>query len=251
MNPAGVLPVRRVGRTRAGKPAGPAIGAVVLGGDLQAQGFEIGVHGLYYDGRDLKSARTLDKRLPDMRSYAHRWQAMGFGAPSPQRAWDLMARLGFDYDTSYPDTDPFEPQPGGCCTWLPYLNRSIVELPITLPQNHTRFEILRWRDVRLWLQKADQVRAHGGMVLALTHPGYLQWPLTNAYRRLLGWAEGDATAWQALPREVSAWWRHRAASSLERRDGVWRVVGRAAGDAAVRFATAQQPDGAVASAEVK
>jgi hypothetical protein len=54
-----------------------------------------------------------------------------------------MASLPFEYDSSYPDTDPFEPQPGGCCSWLPYFNGPLVELPITLPQDHTLFVIPR------------------------------------------------------------------------------------------------------------
>ena len=51
----------------------------------------------------------------------------------------MMPRLGFEYDSSYTDTDPYEPQPGGCCSYLPYFNESLVELPITLPQDHTVF----------------------------------------------------------------------------------------------------------------
>ena len=34
-----------------------------------------------------------------------------------------MPRLGFDYDSSYTDTDPYEPQPGGCCTLPAVLQR--------------------------------------------------------------------------------------------------------------------------------
>ena len=72
-----------------------------------------------------------------------------------------MPLLGFDYDSSYPDTDPFEPAAGGCCTWLPFFNGDLVELPITLPQDHTLFVILR-RDSRLWLEKADVLRRAAG-----------------------------------------------------------------------------------------
>jgi hypothetical protein len=46
-----------------------------------------------------------------------------------------MPLLVFDYDSSYPDTDPYEPPPGGCCTWLPYFNEELIELPITLAQD--------------------------------------------------------------------------------------------------------------------
>ena len=115
---------------------------------LQEEGCEVGVHGLRHDGRDLASRRLMERRLPAMRQYAGQWGAVGFRSPGTQRHWDLMPRLGFEYDSSYSDTDPYEPQPGGCCTYLPYFNRDMVELPITMPQDHTLFAILQQPDGR-------------------------------------------------------------------------------------------------------
>ena len=204
--------------------------------DLLAQGFEVGVHGLYHDGRDLGSPALLRQRLPEMRAYADRWRAVGFRAPATQRIWDWMPLLGFDYDSSYPDTDPFEPQSGGCCSWLPYHNRELVELPITLPQDHTLFAILGQADERLWVQKAEEVRRRGGMALMLTHPDYLRdQPLLPAYRSVLRRFATDPTAWRALPRDVGAWWRRRAATRLEPAAGGWRVVGPAAAEVRVTY----------------
>jgi hypothetical protein len=203
---------------------------------LLADGFEVGVHGLYHDGRDLESLGVLQERLPAIRDYAHRWHAVGFRSPATNRVWELMPLLGFDYDSSYPDTDPFEPMGGGCCTWLPYFNNGLVELPITLPQDHTLFVILR-EDESRWLDKAALLRARGGMALLITHPDYMYEERLDAYARFLA-AVGDDGAWRALPRDVSAWWRRRAASHLERTDDGWRVVGPAADEAAVAFAQA-------------
>ena len=140
-----------------------------------------------------------------------------------------MSRLPFDYDSSYTDTAPYEPQPGGCCSWLPYMIEDVVELPITLPQDHTLFEILGGFDGRLWIEKAKLLRERGGMALVLTHPDYVGLEgLVDAYRTFLSEFADDDTAWKALPREVSAWWRQRAASSLIRDNGVWRIEGPAA-----------------------
>ena len=72
-----------------------------------------------------------------------------------------MPLLPFDYDSSSPDTDPFEPQRGGCCTLAAVLERDLVELPITLPQDHTLFVILAPRRGR-WIEKADEPRAGVG-----------------------------------------------------------------------------------------
>src|SRR5262249_32308045 len=83
---------------------------------LRAEGFEIGLHGLRHAGRALESRTTLERRLPAMRAYAQRWEAVGFRSPATHRDWELMPLLGMDYDSSSPDTDPFEPKSGGCCT---------------------------------------------------------------------------------------------------------------------------------------
>jgi hypothetical protein len=206
---------------------------------LQRDGFEVGVHGLYHDGRDLESAAMLRDRLPGMQGAAARWDAVGFRSPATHRDWELMPLLGFDYDSSYPDTDPFEPQGGGCCTWLPFFNGELLELPLTMPQDHTLFVILRRPDEQAWLRKAEFLRSRGGMALLDTHPDYLTEQLIfDSYRRFLERFADDASAWKALPGEVSAWWRRRAASQLERVGGDWTVTGPAAEEARVEFVTA-------------
>lgn len=202
--------------------------------ELRDGGWEVGVHGLYHDGRDLESRAVLEERLPAMREFAERWGAVGFRSPATHRDWRLMPLLGFDYDSSSPDTDPFEPMGGGCCSWLPFFNGELVELPITLAQDHTLFVILRRGDESAWLEKARVLRERGGMALLVTHPDYMLEPrFREAYERFLRWCLEDDTVWHALPQEVSAWWRRRAASHLEPSDGGWKVVGPAADEAAV------------------
>jgi hypothetical protein len=201
---------------------------------LRRNGFEIGVHGLCHDGRDIAE---LDKRLPSIREYAEKWNAAGFRSPATLRDWEAMPSLGFDYDSTYFDTSPYEPQPGGCCSWLPYMIGDMVELPITLPQDHTLFEILGGLDEHLWLDKARFIRERGGMALALTHPDYARNErLVRAYSHLLDEFAEDTTAWKALPSEVSAWWRMRAESRLARENGGWRIVGPASERGHVQFA---------------
>ena len=204
--------------------------------DLANRGCEVGIHGLYHDGRDLESARLLQERLPEMVRYAQQWGAGGFRSPATQRGWDLIAALPFDYDSSYPDTDPFEPQGGGCCSWLPFMNGEVVELPITLAQDHTVFVILRRRDAKVWMDKAEALRRRGGMALMITHPDYVRLgPISEAYDALLARYCDDQTAWRALPGEVSSWWRRRAESRLQPTSDGWDVVGPAAGEATIRF----------------
>ena len=204
--------------------------------ELLADGFEVGVHGLLHDGRDLESLARVRERLPGMREAAERWGAVGFRSPATQRHWELMPLLGFSYDSSYPDSDPFEPQGGGCCTWLPYFNGEMVELPLTMQQDHTLFAILRQRDESAWLQKADFLRERGGMALIDTHPDYLlEETVGAAYARLLENYAQDGTAWKPLPRELSDWWRRRAASRIERLGDEWVVSGPAGEEAGIEL----------------
>ena len=205
---------------------------------LRDDGCEAGVHGLWHDGRDLEE-RFMDERLPVMWEHARRWDAVGFRSPATHRGWELMHRLGFDYDSSYSDTDPYEPQPGGCCTFFPFFNRDTVELPITLPQDHTLFTILQHTDAGLWLRKAEHIRERGGMVLVLTHPDYAHdQRLVQGYETLLDTFAGDDTVWHALPKEVAAWWRKRAASTIRGNSAGWTIDGPASDNGRVCFAEA-------------
>jgi hypothetical protein len=206
--------------------------------ELTQSGFEVGVHGLYHDGRDLASLEHIRERLPAMRAAAERWGAVGFRSPATHRTWEWMPMLGFDYDSSSPDADPFEPQAGGCCSWLPFFNGDMVELPLTLAQDHTLFVILGQHDESTWVQKTELLKLRGGMALIVTHPDYhgAHDLIAPAYERFLGRYGADETCWCALPREVSDWWRRRAASRLERVGGDWVVTGPAKSQARIAFA---------------
>lgn len=204
--------------------------------ELVTDGFEVGVHGLHHDGRDLASLAKWRQRVPAINEAGQRWGAAGFRSPALHRHWDWMPLLDFEYDSSSPDTDPFEPQAGGCCTWLPFFNHNIVELPVTLAQDHTLFVILRHEDERAWVRKTCFLRDHSGMALLDTHPDYLvEDRILQAYARFLEQFAHDPTAWKALPRDVSSWWRRRAASSLQYGDEGWEIVGPAADEARIEM----------------
>jgi hypothetical protein len=204
--------------------------------DLIDDGFEVGVHGVYHDGRDLESWSTWQQRIPVAHEAAERWNAVGFRSAALHRRSEWMQSLDFDYDSSCPDTDPFEPQNGGCCTWLPFFNGGLVELPLTVGQDHTPFVILGQRDEAAWVAKTEFLRAREGMAMIDTHPDYLsEETIFRAYSRFLDRFSSDAAAWTALPREVSAWWRRRAASSIVFDSETWRVIGPAEGEAGLVF----------------
>jgi peptidoglycan/xylan/chitin deacetylase (PgdA/CDA1 family) len=201
--------------------------------ELRQQGFEIGIHGLKHDGRLFQSHALFTERMKAIERYAGEWGAEGFRSPSTLRNAVWMSDMQFSYDSSFPDTDPYEPQPGGCCSIWPYFLGPMVELPLSLPQDHTLFEILQHKDIAVWKKKIEWIAAHGGIAMVNVHPDYM---LTDErlsfYRDLLLYMKDQSGVWHVQPREAARWWRDRQASRLRQADGKFRVEGPA-GDRAV------------------
>jgi peptidoglycan/xylan/chitin deacetylase (PgdA/CDA1 family) len=215
---------------------------------VRSAGCEVGLHGIAHDGRLFRDRASFEANLPKIHRYMREWGASGFRSPATHRNADWMPDLECLYDTSFPDTDPFEPQPGGCCSIFPFFIDDLVELPITLVQDHTLFEILRDRSVERWVEKSEWIIEHNGLVNLLVHPDYLLTEERLAlYDEFLGFLASRAGGWHALPRDVARWWKDR--SRLEcRRDerGEARIVGPrpAAGEPTVMWA--EERDGRVA-----
>jgi hypothetical protein len=124
--------------------------------------------------------------------------------------------LGSLYDSSFPDTDPFEPHAGGCCSIFPYFIGDLVELPITLVQDHTMWDILRQPGIDLWLEKTEWIRRHHGLVNVIVHPDYvLADERLDLYERLLSALANYDDGWHALPRDVAGWWKARASMHVD------------------------------------
>jgi peptidoglycan/xylan/chitin deacetylase (PgdA/CDA1 family) len=177
---------------------------------IRSSGCEVGLHGIKHDGRLFQSRARFEADLPKIRDYAEAWQVDGFRSPATGRNAEWMHELPVAYDSSFPDSDPFEPQPGGCCSILPFEFGDVIELPITLLQDHTLFAILGERTPRLWLDKAAWIECHQGLVNVITHPDYLADPkLLALYDHYLHHMRRREDCWHALPREVASWWRGR------------------------------------------
>lgn len=181
---------------------------------MTTSGFEVGVHGYTHDGLMFCDWSTFTRRAVAVNGYARSWGASGFRSPATYRNLDWFHLLEFEYDSSVTDTAPYEPQPGGCASLFPYAVGSIVELPMTLPQDHTLFSLLGHADGRVWLDKLKLIRESHGLACMLTHPdpasGYIGMPENQ--RRYLEVLDVVAAsdAWTPLPREAARWWRARS-----------------------------------------
>jgi len=180
--------------------------------ELRERGFEIGVHGVYHDRSMFSSREQFESQQPAVREAADRFGAVGFRSPATHRVVDWLGELPVLYDCSIPHSDPYEPQPGGCCSIWPFFIGDVVELPYTLPQDHTLFTVLGHKTIDLWLRQVDQLVASNGLIQFVTHPdpGYLgDRRKRGLYVEMLDAVTGRADLWFALPRDVAAWWRQR------------------------------------------
>jgi peptidoglycan/xylan/chitin deacetylase (PgdA/CDA1 family) len=180
--------------------------------ELTERGFEIGLHGLRHDRTLFSSRPEFEAQRPRLASLASSLGAEGFRSPATYRVFEWLGELAISYDGSISHSDPFEPQPGGCCSLWPFFIGDVVELPYTLPQDYTLFTLLGHRSPALWLEQADRIVDEHGLIHALSHPdrGYLGDSENRArYREFLVALSERAEIWKPLPRELATWWRLR------------------------------------------
>lgn len=198
--------------------------------ELLERGFELGVHGVHHDRSMFSSRAAFEEQLPIVHEFAVRTGAAGFRSPATHRVFEWLADLPVDYDCTMPHSDPFEPVPGGCCSLWPFFVGDVVELPYTLPQDHTLFTLLGHRSIALWRNQLDTIERLNGLVELLTHPdpGYLGDRKKRAlYVQFLDLIHERPALWKPLPREVAQWWRQRDSRAA----GAWPIgVGRASLD---------------------
>jgi peptidoglycan/xylan/chitin deacetylase (PgdA/CDA1 family) len=205
--------------------------------DIRAAGGELGLHAIKHDCKLFESRASFEADLPKIHRYLRDWDAVGFRSPATHRNPDWMPELGCLYDSSFPDTDPFEPQAGGCCSIFPFLLGELVELPITLVQDHTLWEILREPTIDRWTEKSEWIMQNHGLINLITHPDYLDSPERLAlYEEFLIFLAEQRDGWYARPDEVARWWKTREGLRLEYADGgEVRIAGDGAGDASLAW----------------
>ena len=189
--------------------------------DLLGEGFEVGLHGLIHDGKLFFSKKIFDRRAVRINHYLKHWHACGFRSPINHRNPQWLQALEIDYDSSFFDTDPYEPMPGGVMSIWPYFIGHFVELPYTLPQDSTLFISLGQTTIDIWKQKLDWISRNHGMAMINVHPDYIDfntaagktrkttnggYPLSR-YTELLDYVKEKGNFWHVLPKEIAAYWR--------------------------------------------
>jgi hypothetical protein len=192
---------------------------------VKANGFEVGVHGLYHDGKLFFSKKIFNERCEKINYYLKKWGSSGFYSPSTIRNLDWLHSLNIEYDSSTFDTDPFEPQPTGTETIFPfrvYKDKSqkagYIEIPYTLSQDFTLFIILQKKNNNIWKEKLDWVAKNGGMVHLRTHPDYMNFDNRSVknceypvmlYVEFLEYIRSKYRGkyWNVLPKDICKFWK--------------------------------------------
>ena len=142
-------------------------------------------------------------RAERINQYAAAFGSKGFRSGVLYRNLDWYRLFTFSYDMSVPNVGHLDPQPGGCCTVMPFFIGNILELPLTTTQDYSLFHILNSYSTTLWQQQIDIIRQHHGLMSFNIHPDYLNSSqAVSVYKELLKTLvdlRSEADVWVPLP----------------------------------------------------
>jgi peptidoglycan/xylan/chitin deacetylase (PgdA/CDA1 family) len=200
---------------------------------------EIGGHDTKHDGRLLLvDMEAKARRLTDCREKLEKLTnrpVRGFRAPLLQHSSELVAavaKAGFGYDSSCPSWEILSPtslQPHGVGSIFPFEVSGILEIPVSLPQDHQLIRVAGQNPseaVDTLLRLSRWIRRLGGPCVLLVHPDYelgmVEWE--SEYRRLLEYFASDATCDIMTLGQMADWWQYRSRSKWSVTDSPARIV---------------------------
>jgi hypothetical protein len=208
--------------------------------EIRRRGFEVDIHDLNHDGRLYWGHKEFLRRAAKINQYARQFGANGFRSGVLYRNTDWYDAFDFSYDMSIPNVGHLDPQPGGCCTVMPYFVGRILELPVTTAQDYVLFQILGEYSIELWVRQMNLIQDGHGLISLIVHPDYLVERRARAtYLALLTYLtrlRSEVGLWIALPGEVNRWWRARRQMSLVQKDGAWQIEGPGKEHARIAYA---------------
>ncbi len=208
---------------------------------IRNRGFEVNVHDLKHDGHLFDNHDKFLESATRINEFAKRFGSKGYRSGVLYRNLEWYDAFNFSYDMSVPNVAHLDPQPGGCCTVMPYFVGDILELPVTTTQDYSLFNVLQTFSQDLWREQISHIMQQHGMVSFIVHPDYLNTSeARDAYRALLhhlSTLRAEAELWIALPREVDSWWRQRNAMKLVPEKNSWRIEGAGSERARIAYAT--------------
>ena len=126
--------------------------------ELRERGFELGVHGVFHDRSLFSSREEFEPPAPALRDMAERIGADGFRSPATHRVNPLACASCRSPMTARCRCRTRTSRSRGAAARRGRSSSGpVVELPYTMPQDHTMFTLLRQSTIDLWLRQLDLI----------------------------------------------------------------------------------------------
>ncbi len=209
---------------------------------IRTRGHEVNVHDLKHDGHLFDTHPQFRLAAQRINTFASDFGSKGFRSGALYRNQDWFDCLDVSFDMSVPNVAALDPQPGGCCTVMPFFVGRILEIPVTATQDYSLFHVLSTYSQELWNEQMRLIREQHGLLSFIVHPDYLDSEQArSAYTRLLttlAHLRAEDNLWIALPGEVDSWWRQRHEMRLVQQTGDgWRLEGPGSERACIAYAS--------------
>jgi hypothetical protein len=192
---------------------------------LVAEGCELYLHDLRHDGKlpylAPAAMRAAIDRVFALSSWA-RPLMRGFRAGQLLTSHALREVVGelFEYDLSIPDTERGGPYgyAAGCATVFPFRVGSLMEIPLTLPQDVYLRHVYRLsadEALTVWRTKLAHIMGVGGVAVLNVHPIWVnpdRPDLWGAFRTFMAEVAANERLWVTTPSPLLDWLRQDSAN---------------------------------------
>ena len=183
------------------------------------EGFEIGIHGYKHRSETpFLEPEVIDARLKESMERFKGLKIQGYRSPALRRTERLLSGLEkyFQYDSSVPDTENHTQSRdfNGCSIPYPFFVGSLLEIPITVPQDGVLMA-LKYSPEKIletWKTKILSLKDQGALIVLNTHPDPVfsgKPAMARIYGELLKFISRDRELHVSTLGELNGWVRKK------------------------------------------
>ena len=186
-------------------------------GIIVDKGWEVGLHGGYYAYNDLEEMETEKERLEKVLGKAvigYRNHYLRFKVPD---TWELLAKVGFKYDTTFGYEDTVGFRNGMCHPFKPFnLNGNkeidILEIPLIIMDGALFGSVKSFEEAWVITRRLiDTVEKYKGVITLLWHSNDFNCAFRDGWIRfsekILKYCY-DKNAWMTSGEDIWRWWKY-------------------------------------------
>ena len=192
-------------------------------GSIADNGWEVGLHGGYYAYDNLEEMKKEKERLENVLGkdvIGYRNHYLRFKVPD---TWELLAKAGFKYDTTFGYGDIVGFRNGMCHPFKPFnLNSAkeidILEIPLIIMDGALFGSVKSFKEAWETTKRLiDTVEKYNGVITLLWHSNNFNCAFKDSwvkfYIKILEYCY-EKNAWMTSGEEIYKWWRDRHDSYL-------------------------------------